>query len=50
MCVRGVGVAAEVISLGVRLDHIPVFSCCGWGWRERRGGGGRHTEELGGGC
>lgn len=25
--------AAEVISLGVWLDHIPlpVFSCCGWG-------------------
>lgn len=45
MCVWGVGVAAEVISLGVWLDHIPlpVFSCCGWGfavglfWKKRRG-------------
>lgn len=38
--------AAEVISLGVWLDHIPppVFSCCGWGFvvglAEREGGDG----------
>lgn len=40
VCVCRVGVAAEVISLGVWLDHIPlpVFSCCGWGWLEEREG------------
>ena len=43
--------AAEVISLGVWLDHIPlpVFSCCGWGFvvelAGREGGDGERTKE-----
>lgn len=48
---RGVGVAAEVISQGVWLDHIPlpVFSCCGWGFvvglAGRKGGDGETERE-----
>lgn len=43
--------AAEVISLGVWLDHIPlpVFSCCGWGFvvglAGRKGGDGQRKKE-----
>lgn len=43
--------AAEVISLGVWLDHIPlpVFSCCGWGLvvglAGREGGDGEREKE-----
>lgn len=43
--------AAEVISLGVWLDHIPlpVFSCCGWGFvvglAGRKGGDGETEKE-----
>ncbi len=43
--------AAEVISLGVWLDHIPlpVFSCCGWssvvGLAGRKGGDGERERE-----
>lgn len=43
--------AAEVISLGVWLDHIPlpVFSCCGWGLvvgpAGREGGDGETEKE-----
>lgn len=43
--------AAEVISLGVWLDHIPlpVFSCCGWGLvvglAGRKGGDGETQKE-----
>lgn len=50
VCVSGGRVAAEVISLGVRLDHIPptVFSCCGWGLvarlAGRKGGDGQRKE------
>lgn len=45
--------AAEVISLGVWLDHIPlpVFSCCGWGFvaglAGREGGDGEKERGRG---
>lgn len=45
--------AAEVISLGVWLDQIPlpVFSCCGWGFvvglAGREGGDGETEKERG---
>lgn len=40
--------AAEVISMGVRLDHIPlpVFSCCGWGFVVGQAGRERELEGL----